>query len=455
MKIAVSNLGVCQKQLKVEVPPAEVAEAREQVWRDLERVARVPGFRVGRAPRDLVVRHYAPKAREETIRRLIGEHLPKALEQAKLDLLGDPEVTEVVLDDGKPMVPPPAAGLKSRPSGAASGGAAGGGMAFTARCEIMPAVAVRHTKGIKVKRPAVAVADAKVTAVLTELQERHAELVPVEPRPLAAGDYAVIDFTCTVEGKEIERRAGAVIALKPEEDSSGMSRQLVGKAPSPDPVVFETTLPSDLPAKEYAGKPATFSVIAKEVKTKQVPLLDDAFAKTLGAESLEQLRARIRDDISRELTTQARRSAEEQVITRLIEQTPFEVPASLVQSQAARLLREAQLRLLYSGVGADEVKQRQELLTEQSTRDALRHVKVFFLLRQIAKDHELFATESEIEARIQALAERSHRTVQEVRAELQKERLLSEVAWEATRSKVLDWVLGQAHIEEAPQEMTT
>ena len=451
MKINVSDTGVCQKQVRVEVAPDAVAATREDVLRQLQRVVRVPGFRVGHAPRDLIVQHYRDRAREETIRRVVGDHLPKALEQAKLDLLGDPEVVDVALDDGQPMIPPPAAGPKGRrDASAAVGGVAGGGMTFTARCEIMPAIAVRHVRGLTVTRPAVAVTDARVEEVMAQLVERQAELVPVDPRPVAAGDFAVVDFTCTVEGNVIEQRTGTAIAIKPEEDPSGMSRHLVGVAPGAAAVTFESMLPADLPAAQYAGKPATFTVTLKEIKAKRVPALDEAFAKGLGAESLEALRARVRDDLTQELTAQARRASEEQIVQHLLDHTRFDVPASLVQSQARRLLREAQLKLIYRGVAPDDVKGRRELLADQSTRDALRQVKVFFLLRQIAKDQQLMASPAEIEQRIQSIAARSRKTVETVRAELAKERLLGEVAWDITRAKTFDFLLSQAEVKEQP-----
>lgn len=423
MRISVKETGQCQKTLTVEVPPAEVAAAREQVYQELQRSARVPGFRVGRAPRDLVVQYYSGQAHERAIRRVVGEQLPKALAQAKLDVLGDPEITEVAADDGRPLT-------------------------FTARCEIMPAIPLRRLPALRLTRPSAAVSDPQVAAVLASLQERRASLAPVEPRPLAAGDYAVVDFTCTVAGQVIERRAGAVIGLTPEADASGMSRHLVGVTPGPAAVTFETTLPADLPAAAVAGKPATFSVIVKEVQVKQVPPLDEALAQAAGAQSLAALRDRIRQDLGRELAARARRALEEQVTQRLLAQAPFEVPPSLVQSQAQRLLREHQLQLIYQGLPAAEVAGRRQLLEDRSTRDALQQVKAFFLLRQVAQTQQLMATEPEVAQRLAHRAAQAGRPVEEVRQELQSQRLLSEVAWDVTRGKVFDYLLAQAHIEE-------
>lgn len=342
MKVAVKDAGTCLKTLRVEVAPDAVAAVREAVEQDVTRAAQVPGFRTGRAPLALVRQRYGTKVREETIRRAIGEYLPKALEQSKLDLLGDPEVTEVSLDDGRPLT-------------------------FTAQCEIVPEIPLKPIRGLKLTRQAVAVTDTQVESVLAALQERYATLEPV------------------------------------------------------------------------AGQAE---------KVKKVPALDDAFSALVGVETLEQLRARVREDLTRELTAQQRHAVEDQAVQKLLDQTSFEVPPSIVQSQAERLLRESQWRLLSQGTTPDEVESRKALLAESSKQGALRQVKTFFLLRQVAKAQGLAATESEIEQRIGALAAQSQRTPEQVRAELQRERLLSELVWDVTRGKVLDWLLAQAQIEE-------
>lgn len=420
--MSVADLGPCQKELTIEVAAEGIAAAREEVLRHLQKVAQVPGFRVGYAPRPLVEERYGLKAREETIRRVIGDHLPKALEQLQLDVLGDPQVTKVRWDaNGKPLQ-------------------------FTVRCEIMPAVPLQGVAGLKVKRPAVQVTESQVEEILTQLQERHAELVPVEPRPLAAGDYAVVNFTCAVEGKVIEQRTAVALPIDPEKDSSGMSRHLVGVAPGPTPVTFETTLPQDLSAKNYAGRRATFSVVVKEVKAKRVPPLEEDFAKLLGAESLQTLKTRLQESLKRDLETEARQAMREQVIQALLERTPFEVPPSLVQSQAQRLLREATLKLLTQGVAPDELEARRDLLVDQSKQNALRQVKVFFLLRQVANAHGLTATEAQVTEHLQALATRLNRPPNAVRADLEQRGLMGELAWEITRGKVLDFLLKQADI---------
>ena len=205
---------------------------------------------------------------------------------------------------------------------------------------------------------------------------------------------------------------------------------------------------ADVVARLQARYAELVPVPGQPDKVKQVPPLDEAFAKLVGAETLEHLRARVREDLTRELTAQARRAVEEQAIQKLLDQASFEVPPSLVQSQAERLLRASQWRLLAEGTAPDEVESRKALLTESSRAGALRQVKTFFLLRQAAKEQGLMATEQEVEARIAALAAQSQRTPEQVRAELQRERLVSELAWDITRSKVLEWILAQAHIEE-------
>lgn len=328
MRVTVKAAGECLKDVTVEVAPEAVAAARETVLRQFQRASQVPGFRVGHAPRDLIEQHYGPRLREETIRQVIREQLPPALQQAKLDVLGDPEVNHVTWEAGRPLT-------------------------FTARCELMPAITVRGVRGLKLKRSKVAVTDAQVEEVLQQMKAQ-----PQQP---------------------------------------------------------------------------------------QQPLDEAA------------LRPRIRQELEQELARRAHRAMEEQAIQRLLDQTPVEVPPSLVQSQAARRLRQAQLMLLYQGVPPDQVEQRWQLLAEQSKRDALQQVKTFFLLRQVARDQRLMAAETEIAQQIEAFAARApldqngltgQARVEQVRADLERRQLLGEVAWEITRRKVLDYLLAQAEVQD-------
>lgn len=178
--------------------------------------------------------------------------------------------------------------------------------------------------------------------------------------------------------------------------------------------------------------------------------LDDAFAKSVGPyETLEALKEAIRQDLKRQADAAQRQGLESQALTQLIEEWEFDVPPSLVASQARRVLKERAIELLNQGVPQTQLQERAPLLTDQAKVDALKQVKLFFVLRRIASAENFNASEEEVNGRVQALAQRLGTPVEEVRKDLESKDLLEEIAWGVIRAKVLDLILKEAQIKEA------
>lgn len=409
----IKDVAPCQKELHVQVGSEAIQQELESVYRDLKRVAHVPGFRVGSAPRDLLEKHYAAKAREEVIRRLIEQSLGEALKgQGTLDLVGQPRVTDVQFDPSRRL-------------------------SYVAHLEVAPEVPLGKYKRLRLNRPKVEIADSKVKEILSGLQEAHAELKPVlEPRPAAEGDFILADLTEQGQGSPPKKRRDVLIHLK------------IGDSPA-----GEKTVPSLLGMK--IGEKRTLSldggagvtVELKGIKTKALNPLDDTFAKTVGPfETLGALESAIREDLKRQTESAHRKGLEHQAAAALLEEWNFDVPPSLVGLQARRVLKERTLDLIGQGVPAAEVEQKAQMLAEQAKLDALRQVKLFYILRRIAQEEKMLVTEEEVEERMQALAKRLRLSVEEVRTDLEKRDLVEELAWEITRGKVYDLLLKEAEI---------
>ena len=198
----------CQKELRVEVPLEVVQAEFEAVYRDLKKSARVPGFRVGYAPRDLLEHYHGNKAREEVLKRLINRSLEEALRsQGSLDLVGRPEITEVKFESQQPLT-------------------------YLAKLEVAPEVPLGRYRGLKLTRPKVQVSQEMVTQVLARLQDQQSELKPVlEPRAAAAGDFLLVDLTEVPKGKPVAKRRDIVIPLELEKDPEGILKEFVGMVP--------------------------------------------------------------------------------------------------------------------------------------------------------------------------------------------------------------------------------
>ncbi|MBI3312589.1 MAG: trigger factor [Candidatus Omnitrophica bacterium] len=395
----------CQKRLTVEVPREAVDAEFQAVYRDLKRKAHVPGFRVGSAPQDLLQRYHGAKAREEVLRRLLDRTLDEAVRrQGEMDLVGRPQITEVKLEANQPLI-------------------------YTAQLEVAPQVTMGRYKGLKLTRPKADVSEENVGKILAHLAESHAELKPVLiDRPAAEGDFLLADLD--------KKQKDALIHLSVEGEEGDALKPLLGVKPGESRTV---TLKN--------GKSVLVEV--KAIKVKEVALLDDAFARSVGSyETLEALKEAIRLDLKRQADAAQRQALESQALAQLTEEWEFDVPPSLVVSQARRLLKERAVELMNQGVPMAQVQERAALLTDQAKVDALKQVKLFFVLRRIALTEHFTASEEEVNQRIQALAERLGTPVEQVRQDLEKRDMLEEIAWGIIRTKVLDLLLKEAEIKE-------
>ncbi len=405
------EIAPCQKELRVSVPAETVDAEFEAVYQEMRRVAAVPGFRVGSAPRDLLERYHGAKAREQVIRRLVGRTLDEALAaQESMDVVGHPQVAQVELEPHKPLT-------------------------YVAQVEVAPEVPLGRYKGLKLTRAAREVSEESVSQVVEHLRQTHAELKPVlEDRPAADGDFLLGDLTERRPGKPPQMQREMVIHLDLSKDPEGALKGLLGMR------VGESRA---LALKEGV----TLEVKLKALKVKDVPPLDESFAKGVGPyDTLEGLKEAIRADLKKQAEALGRQALEAQAFQQMTDGWRFDVPPSLVASQARRLLKERALDLMGRGVPAERVQDQAQALTDQAKLDALKQVRIFYILRRIAAAEKLSASEQEVEERVAALAQRMQKKVEEMRQELEQRELLGEMVWSIVRQKVADLVVREAAI---------
>ncbi|GEM_PF-1111221 len=409
----------CIKELQVEVPAEAVRAEFETVYRELKRKAQVPGFRPGTAPRDLLERYHGQKAREEVLQRLISRSIDEALSaQPALDLIGRPQVKEAKFQPDQSL-------------------------AYTAELETAPQVPLGAYKGLKLTRPTAEVSDENLSKVLDHLRESRSQLKPVlEERPSAAGDFLVVDLTQKSPNAKQppQKQKEVVIHLDLDRDPEGILKPLVG---------MKTAEVRTVTLKDGT----TLTVEMKSLKAKESPALDDAFAKSVGPyETLKALKEAVRADLKAQAEASQRSALESQALQQLIEGWEFDVPPSLVGSQARRLLKERAMELMNQGLPQDQVQGRAQLLTDQAKVDALKQVKLFFILRKVAAAEKLTAAEEEVSGRIQALAQRLQISEEQVRDDLQARELLDELVWGIIRGKVLDLIIRESEIKEGTSD---
>ena len=411
IKTSIQETAPCQKLLRVEVPAEHVEQEFDRVYQELKRVAAVPGFRVGSAPRDLLERHHGAKAKEEVLTRLIHRTMDEIVgNKEKLDIVGQPQVSEVKWEPQQPL-------------------------SYTARLEVAPQVPLGRYKGIKVTRPKGGVNDEAVARVLEHLQGTHSELKAVlEPRAAAAGDFLLVDITPQKGQKQKE----VVVHLDLEKDEAGILKPLLGMNPGESRAVA-------------LKDGSSVTVELKQIKAAEKPALDDAFARAVGPyETLEKLKEEIRADLQRQAEAVQHQQMEAQALRLLGEDWKLDVPPSLVASQARRILKERAVELMNQGVPPTQVEEQSQALTDQAKLDALKQVKLFFIMRRIATAEDVTASEEEVEERVRALAVRLGTPVAKLRKDLHERELLEEIAWGVVRKKVLELIIKEAQITEQP-----
>jgi trigger factor len=367
----------------VEVDAPRVRRAFDRAYRDLGRRVRVKGFRPGKTPRAVLERLYGASVAEELEQALVAETLGDAVLQAGLDLVTEPAIE----------ASPPSPDQSFR---------------YTARIEVKPKVELPPLDGLPARMPRVEVTDADVEQELEALRQRHAQLVEEgEDAALADGHVASVDFAGRVDGQPFEGGTGKGVELWIGSGRSlpGFEAGLLGARSGEDREVT-VSLPADHTRPELAGKPAVFSVHVNSIRRREVPALDDEFAKDLGDfGSVDALRARVRQDLLATRERAARAERDRTLLDALIERTRFEVPTGLVERQLDQRLHSAHDRLA-GHVPHDALHEQMGRWRHEWRAAAEREVREALLLEAVARAEALEATPAEVQARIAEMAER-------------------------------------------------
>jgi trigger factor len=414
MQSQISEISKVFVQVSVEVPWPDVEKAIEGSYTELGRTAKVRGFRPGKVPRNVLKQLFGARVRQEVLNNLVESGLGKAVQTHQLAVVAVPPLeTTPQLKQGEPLT-------------------------FTAKVEVRPKIEQVDIDGIALTRSTAAVSDAQVDEALEQLRSQHAEVVAVDPpRPANETDILTCDYKVSIEGAERSDLAanGRQIdlggQLLPE-----LKTGLVGKSTG-DKAQIEVKFPEG--QGEFAGKVGVFEIEVKEVKHKVLPTLDDEFAKDVEAGSLAELRQKTRERLESSAKEEAEGNLREALVDKVLEKNPVEVPPSLVTQQQQAMLQEYVRMVRMTGQPIDND------LLENTKVDAEKRVRAALVLGALARLREIRVDASDIDKRLEEMAERTGKHVAKLRAELQgeqREMLESQLLEE----KLLEYLLGQATI---------
>ncbi len=421
-------------KMEIEVDSAEVDSALDKAYRKVVKKVNLPGFRKGKVPRQVLEARFGPEVlHEEALEELVPPAYEKALEEADIDPINQPEFNLVQVEEGKPLL-------------------------FNAIVEVLPEVELGEYKGLDAEQEEVAVDDLQVDHHLYMLREQNARLVPVEDRPAQHGDLLLLDFKGYVEGEPFEGGEAEDYSLELGSQSfvPGFEEQLVGVNLDEETEV-KVTFPEDYRNEELAGKEATFNVKIKQIKEKQLPELDDEFVKEVSEfETLDEMKADLKEKMLKNAEEQSKTKLEESLIEQVAEASEVELPEVLVDRQIDRMMGDMENYLRQQGLGMDQFlelsgKTRQEM-REENRPEAERRTKANLVLDGIAKKEGITVDDSEVDDRIAEIAESYNDQPERIKDILDKQGRLPAIKEEMRIRKAVDLIVENANITMVKKE---
>ena len=386
MSVQVEKLEKNMAKLTVEVPAEEVEKALQAAYMKEKNKISIPGFRKGKVPRAMIEKMYgAAVFYEEAANILIQDNYAAAMEESKEDIVSRPTIDIVQIESGKPFI-------------------------FTAEVAVRPEVTLGKYKGVQVTKIDTTVTDEEVEAALEKEQQKNSRTVTVTDRPVANGDTAVIDFEGFVDGVAFEGGKGENHPLEIGSHSfiDTFEDQLVGHTAG-DEVEVNVTFPEKYQAADLAGKPAVFKVKINEIKTKELPELNDEFASEVSEfDTLAEYKEDLRKHLEVEKENEAKRTKEDEAIKKIIDKSTMEIPEAMIETQCENMINEFAQRIAQSGLSMEQYMQFSGMtidgLKEQVRPEAETRIKSSLVLEQIAKEENIEVSEDEINAEVEKMA---------------------------------------------------
>lgn len=413
-----SNVGV----LEVEVNEERVIGALDQAFKKVQKRANVPGFRKGKVPRQIFEAKFGVESLyQDAIDILLQEVYPEAVKDAQIFPVDQPEVE--VEQFGK-----------------------GQAFKFKAKVTVKPEVELGQYKGLNVEKQAVEVTEEDLNAELERLQQRHAELIVVDEDTAKEGDTVVIDFEGFVDGEAFEGGKGERYSLELGSNTfiPGFEEQVIGLGTG-DFKDVEVTFPEQYHAENLAGKPATFKVKVHEIKRKQLPVLDDEFAKDVSEfDTLDEFKEDLKKQISTRKEREVEQAFEAAVVEKVSENAKVDIPRAMIETEIQHMVKDLDNRLRSQGMNIDMFLtlsgQTIADLRQQMQIDAEKRVKNNLVIEQVTKAEEITLSDEELQEELEQMGQAYQRSAEEIRNILEKNGTLENLREEAAIRKTIKFL---------------
>ena len=428
--VDITDAGPCKKHLKVSIPRDEIDRQFEESLESLRKEAAVPGFRPGRAPRQLVVKRFKKQVADQVKTSLLASSLQQIDSEYHLDPITQPrlDVAAIELPDDGPM-------------------------SFEMDVEVRPQFELPDYHGLSLKRPVKEITDADINTQLLRYLERHGQIVPKLEEAAELDDYLTADLvflrpdgSVLNEAKEIQFR------LQPElrfQDGAirNLGAVLTGVKPGETRQV-EAKLGTAVADPALRGKTIPVQVKVHDLKQVRLPEINQAFLNSIGFDSLDELREAVHDALRRRMQTQQRQALRRQILDELLRQTPFELPTDLVSREESDTIRRLVMELRQEGMSDNEIRAREAEIRANAHESTQRSLKELLLLAKIADAENVKVEDDDLTVEIEAIAERTNESPRRIRARLEKEGMSDNLATQILERKVIDRILEHSTIED-------
>ena len=413
----------CRRELDLEIPADEVSKAMERVAKEFARLARVPGFRPGKAPIPLIKKRFAEDIKGEVLQTLVPQRVEKAVAEQKLTPVSQPQVDKVEYNEGQPVK-------------------------FRASFEVLPEFALGNYKNLEIEMPEMQITDESVAETLAEMQQRAATFTPVEGRAVQNDDFVQVKLHGTPEGGGDPLQADSVLCHVGAEETMEPFNENLRGANAGDHKNFDVEYPADYPDSKLSGKKFHYSVDVLGVKTKTLPEINDEFAKDVSdAASLEELKKKIRESLEHERDHRQKELQREKVLAELVKLHAFPVPDSLVEHQMDVRLERVVRSLAQQGVDPRAVNVDWVSLRRRQEERARDDVKAELVVDRIATEEQIDVTEEELQHELEHVASHGGESAEAIRARLTKQGALDRMKAKLRSDKTVDWLAQNARVK--------
>ena len=428
MKINMESLSATQRKLHVTIPADVVKQERDSIFKEIYQAAKVKGFRPGKAPVKVVENIYKSEILSETMQKLLSKTLEDALREAEVNPLNRPEIT-----------PPDDLELDKD-------------FEYTVVFEVLPEIELGQYKELKLKKEKQVVKEEDVELSIQHLREHKAETTPYEKKKAVKdGDVVIVDFEGSLDGEPLEdlKRKDVQFVIGENKMIPEFEEAVLGMKKEEEKE-FDVTYDETFPIEHARGKAIHYVLKLKDVLKRTMPEVDDELAKSIGLESLDELKTKIKEDLGHQLEKQAQVTMRRQLMDLLIVENPsIEAPQSLVEQEAERLVQSVQQNAEQQGIPPMDLSEQQ--LNE--IRDhALRNVKASLVLGEISRKEEIRVSDEDINENLSSIAQQYNMGTDKIRELYEQNNLLEGLEATLAERKVIDFIVENAEIDEVVAE---